>query len=40
MADGIDKPNGLCFSPDERVLYVADNGAPATCSPSTSGPGP
>jgi gluconolactonase len=28
MADGFDKPNGLCFSPDERVLYVADNGAP------------
>jgi gluconolactonase len=23
-----DKPNGLAFSPDERVLYVADNGAP------------
>jgi gluconolactonase len=22
-----DKPNGLAFSPDERVLYVADNGA-------------
>ena len=28
VADGFDKPNGLCFSPDERVLYVADNGAP------------
>ena len=27
-AGGFDKPNGLCFSPDERVLYVADNGAP------------
>lgn len=23
-----DKPNGLAFSPDERILYVADNGAP------------
>ena len=23
-----DKPNGLCFSPDERTLYVADSGAP------------
>jgi gluconolactonase len=23
-----DKPNGLAFSPDERVLYVGDNGAP------------
>jgi gluconolactonase len=22
------KPNGLCFSPDELTLYVADNGAP------------
>jgi gluconolactonase len=25
-ADSFDKPNGLAFSPDERVLYVADNG--------------
>jgi gluconolactonase len=25
---GLDKPNGLAFSPDERTLYVADNGAP------------
>jgi gluconolactonase len=23
-----DKPNGLCFSPDERKLYVADSGKP------------
>ena len=22
-----DKPNGLAFSPDERILYVGDNGA-------------
>jgi gluconolactonase len=28
VAGGFDKPNGLCFSPDERVLYVADNGSP------------
>jgi gluconolactonase len=28
VADGFDKPNGLGFSPDERVLYVSDNGAP------------
>jgi gluconolactonase len=28
FADGFDKPNGLAFSPDERVLYVSDNGAP------------
>jgi gluconolactonase len=27
-AGGFDKPNGLAFSPDESVLYVADNGAP------------
>jgi gluconolactonase len=27
-ADTFDKPNGLAFSPDESVLYVADNGAP------------
>jgi gluconolactonase len=27
-ADGFDKPNGLAFSPDERILYVGDNGAP------------
>jgi gluconolactonase len=27
-ADGFDKPNGLAFSPDESVLYLADNGAP------------
>jgi gluconolactonase len=28
VADTFDKPNGLAFSPDESVLYVADNGAP------------
>jgi gluconolactonase len=28
VGDGFDKPNGLAFSPDERVLYVGDNGAP------------
>jgi gluconolactonase len=27
VADGFDKPNGLVFSPDETVLYVADSGA-------------
>jgi len=27
-ADSFDKPNGLAFSPDERVLYVGDNGRP------------
>jgi gluconolactonase len=28
VADSFDKPNGLAFSPDESVLYVADNGEP------------
>jgi gluconolactonase len=27
-AAGLDKPNGLAFSPDESTLYVGDNGAP------------
>ena len=27
-ADGFDKPNGIALSLDQRVLYVADNGAP------------
>ncbi|MGY1593679.1 SMP-30/gluconolactonase/LRE family protein [Geodermatophilus sp. SYSU D00708] len=27
VADDLDKPNGLVFSPDETVLYVADSGA-------------
>ena len=28
VAERFDKPNGLAFSPDERLLYVTDNGAP------------
>ena len=28
VLDSLDKPNGLAFSPDGRVLYVGDNGAP------------
>ena len=28
VTDGLVKPNGLCFSPDYRKLYVADTGAP------------
>jgi gluconolactonase len=28
VADDFDKPNGIAFSPDERVLYVSDNGEP------------
>jgi gluconolactonase len=27
VADQLDKPNGLAFSPDESVLYVSDTGA-------------
>jgi gluconolactonase len=27
VASSLDKPNGLCFSPDESVLYVTDSGA-------------
>jgi len=27
VADGLDKPNGLAFSPDEGTLYVGDSGA-------------
>ncbi len=27
MARDFHKPNGLCFSPDERLLYIADTGA-------------
>jgi gluconolactonase len=27
VAESLDKPNGLCFSPDESLLYVTDNGA-------------
>lgn len=26
VADDFDKPNGLAFSPDERILYVSDTG--------------
>jgi gluconolactonase len=28
VADSLDKPNGLAFSPDETVLYIGDNGGP------------
>lgn len=26
VADDFDRPNGLCFSPDERLLYIVDSG--------------
>ncbi|MGI8966880.1 MAG: SMP-30/gluconolactonase/LRE family protein, partial [Limisphaerales bacterium] len=28
VAKDFDKPNGICFSPDEKKLYIADSGAP------------
>lgn len=28
LVKDFDKPNGICFSPDERKLYVADSGQP------------
>jgi gluconolactonase len=30
VADDFDRPNGLCFSPDERWLYIVDTGASHT----------
>ena len=28
VADDFDRPNGLAFSPDESILYIADSGSP------------
>jgi gluconolactonase len=28
VANGFDQPNGLCFSPDEKKMYIADSGKP------------
>jgi gluconolactonase len=28
VVDDFDQPNGLCFSPDEHLLYIADSGRP------------
>ena len=28
VATDFDEPNGLCFSPDEKLLYIADSGKP------------
>ena len=33
MATDFDGPNGLAFSPDERLLYVAESGAPGAATP-------
>ena len=30
VADDFDRPNGLCFSPDESKLYIVDTGQPRT----------
>lgn len=45
VADDFDRPNGICFSPDESILYVADTGAPGNIrafdvrdAPGASGP--
>ena len=27
VADNFDKPNGIAFSPDEKIIYIADSGA-------------
>ena len=29
VTTALDRPNGLCFSPDESLLYVVDSGSPA-----------
>ena len=28
VAGDMDKPNGICFSPDEKLLYIVDTGTP------------
>src|SRR5260370_9725820 len=28
VATDMDKPNGICFSPDEKKLYIVDTGTP------------
>ena len=33
VADDFDSPNGLCFSPDERLLYVSESGVPFATHP-------
>ena len=33
VATDFDGPNGLAFSPDERLLYVAESGAPGAANP-------
>jgi gluconolactonase len=31
MADDIDAPNGLCFSPDEKILYIVESRSEPRC---------
>lgn len=38
VARGFDMPNGLCFSPDEKKLYVADSGKPRHIRVFEAGP--
>ena len=38
LVDDFDQPNGLCFSPDESLLYINDTDARATSACSTSRP--
>lgn len=33
VADDFDGPNGLCFSPDERRLYISESGKPFASDP-------
>jgi len=35
MADDFEGPNGLAFSPDERLLYVAESGRQFAARPNT-----
>ena len=36
VTDELEKPNGLCFSPDYKKLYIADTGRRATSRSSMS----
>jgi gluconolactonase len=29
LVTNFDQPNGICFSPDEKLMYIADSGGPA-----------
>jgi gluconolactonase len=36
VVSDLDKPNGICFSPDEKKLYIVDTGVPKASHRSTS----